>query len=730
MCCPHVLPWQEFFRRLKEEGSTEHEWYQGIKGQMKRMIAQRMIRLGENFDNSAQEIFGDEINDVCKAFAQADTFEAAERKFSIKTLWRAGGRASEPGAMSLNSLRWNRLHSAASIESPQSKPSKMKWVIFLAGVNRHADWMLDLGDYLCFLSRESDQHKNLVYPSDETAWLVPELQGDHSGTKISNYLKGITRGGLQKYAHVAVTSLPPHPTAAGVRPGAADTLARAVPAELAVHNTGHDLTGLSALWEYLNARCSLLVPGALVLAGWPALPYGQMGQGPKSPNLSALTDCVSMEDLEKFIDSLFYLCDQTLPSLRVGGDLRPLLHAATATMIMYYPQRFEAPQEMPKVLQFMRSAYGTMGAVGTNAHFELCSWSKKIMAQFNADNLRLTAKMDHSGIEQLVHAVQQLGSAIATMHTRQADIAIRQIRTEDKLDQLIALISSGAVRAVGGDVALAPLAQPSPAVVAAMMDAPPPPNTAPPRPRVAPGSAPMVHSSTTPEGDLPGDYEAAGKTSGRLFQDTMKAGYKVPIFKNDERGKRRSDATTVAKAYYAMATAEDRNLLLNYKQSDEQEASKRISQLTKLLVQRIKEAYVAKGEDPPKRFGQGIIMINTMVDNLRKSGLVVCANAFATWRAQPRGSSQGSSNSAPMAMRAASNAPDKVSSPRKSPREPARPAYAEGDGSGSSDEGEDEGATPGDAIMLASSEEVESEEEESEADEDGDSDGEEGDSNE
>jgi len=723
-----VLParpalWQEFFRRLKEEGSTEHEWYQGIKGQMKRMIAQRMIaqrmiRKGESFDNSAQEIFGDEINDVCKAFAQADTFEAAERKFSIKTLWRAGGRASEPGAMSLNSLRWNRLHSAASIESPQSKPSKMKWVIFLAGVNRHADWMLDLGDYLCFLSRESDVHKNLVYPSDETAWLVPELQGDHSGTKISNYLKGITRGGLQKYANVAVTSLPPNPTAAGVRPGAADTLARAVPAELAVHNTGHDLTGLSALWEYLNARCSLLVPGALVLAGWPALPYGQMGQGPKSPNLSALTDCVSMEDLEKFVTSLFYLCDQTLPSLRVGGELRPLLHATAATMIMYYPQRFEEPQEMPKVLQFMRSAYGTMGAVGTNAHFELCSWSKKIMTKFNADNLQLTAKTEHSGIEQLVHAVQQLGSAIATMHTRQADIAIRQIRTEDKLDQLIALISSGAVRKASGDAALAPLAQPSPAVAAAMMHAPLPPNTAPPppRPRAAlPGSVPMVHSSTTPEGDIPGDYEAAGKTSGRLFQDTMKAGYKVPIFKNDARSKRRSDATNVVKAYYSMATEEDRNLLLNHKQSDEQEVSKRISQLTKLLVQRIKEAYVAKGEEPPKRFGQGIILINTMVDNLRNSGLVVCANAFAAWRARPQGSSQGSSNSAP--KRAATSEPDENSpkSPRKSPRELAHRTYAEGDGSSSDDDEAEEGATRDDAILLASSEE------ESEEGEDGDS---------
>jgi hypothetical protein len=225
----------------------------------------------------------------------------------------------------------------------------------------------------------------------------------------------------------------------------------------------------------------------------------------------------------------------------------------------------------------------------------------------------------------------------------------------------------------------------------------------------------MVHSSTTPEGDIPGDYEAAGKTSGRLFQDTMKAGYKVPIFKNDARSKRRSDATNVVKAYYSMATEEDRNLLLNHKQSDEQEVSKRISQLTKLLVQRIKEAYVAKGEEPPKRFGQGIILINTMVDNLRNSGLVVCANAFAAWRARPQGSSQGSSNSAP--KRAATSEPDENSpkSPRKSPRELAHRTYAEGDGSSSDDDEAEEGATRDDAILLASSEE------ESEEGEDGDS---------
>ena len=53
-----------------------------------------------------------------------------------------------------------------------------------------------------------------------------------------------------------------------------------VPAEIAVHTTGHDLTGPGALWEYLNGRISLCIPGAICLGGWPPLAYGQMGKGP------------------------------------------------------------------------------------------------------------------------------------------------------------------------------------------------------------------------------------------------------------------------------------------------------------------------------------------------------------------------------------------------------------------------------------------------------------------
>jgi hypothetical protein len=109
-------------------------------------------------------------------------------------------------------------------------------------------------------------------------------QGAGASTKLSNFIKAMQpagrSGAQQKYSGVSVSVLPPAPTAAGVRHGAADMLCQSMPAELAVHTTGHDLTGISALWEYLNARISLCIPGSVILAGWPAFAYGQTGQGP------------------------------------------------------------------------------------------------------------------------------------------------------------------------------------------------------------------------------------------------------------------------------------------------------------------------------------------------------------------------------------------------------------------------------------------------------------------
>eukprot|EP00966_Prymnesium_polylepis_P325490 7381470-Prymnesium_polylepis.1 len=209
------------------------------------------------------------------ALAKANHADAAARKLAIKTLWYSAGRASEPSFMALGGIQWNELHGCAVIESFQSKPNKLKFVSFVAGVDRHSDWLLDFADNLAF------DHGRTVYNPEEKTFLLPELTGPNAGTKLSNYIKGLQPAGrpgsLKDYQFKGgtVPSLPPAPTAARVRRGAADTPACAVPAELGVHNTGHDLTGLSALWEYLQGRVALTIPGVIVLAGPPLRPHGQ-----------------------------------------------------------------------------------------------------------------------------------------------------------------------------------------------------------------------------------------------------------------------------------------------------------------------------------------------------------------------------------------------------------------------------------------------------------------------
>ena len=60
-----------------------------------------------------------------------------------------------------------------------------------------------------------------------------------------------------------------------------------MPAEIAVHGSGHEFKGSSALYNYIDADRAIAVVPALVLAGWPPLPWGHHGEaeGPKVPSL-------------------------------------------------------------------------------------------------------------------------------------------------------------------------------------------------------------------------------------------------------------------------------------------------------------------------------------------------------------------------------------------------------------------------------------------------------------
>ena len=205
---------QDFFKGVDDEATPLGIWYKGIKRNMQRLIALRMARDAESFDHSAPDLYLSHVREMCAALAKANLgMEAAERKHAIKVLWRASGRAGEPTALSYNTLKWHAHFDCAAVESPQLKPSKMKFVLFPAGACRHSDYMIDFGDLLCFQSRDSSGTPEMAYADGETAWLCPSLQGDNSGTKISNFIKALQVGkeGAVKYVLDVYLTLSPRP---------------------------------------------------------------------------------------------------------------------------------------------------------------------------------------------------------------------------------------------------------------------------------------------------------------------------------------------------------------------------------------------------------------------------------------------------------------------------------------------------------------------------------------
>jgi len=110
-----------------------------------------------------------------------------------------------------------------------------------------------------------------------------------AGNIINNFIKPL--------GEVPALMLPAGANAGGIRPGTVNALCACVPADIAVHNTGHEIKKFCALAEYLDASLPLSMPGAVVLAGFPPLPWGHLGMGPVPASLDALLVGSSIIDL-------------------------------------------------------------------------------------------------------------------------------------------------------------------------------------------------------------------------------------------------------------------------------------------------------------------------------------------------------------------------------------------------------------------------------------------------
>ena len=317
-------PAQIFFGCLKQDKSPLSNWYNEVKGKIGKRIFQREMIAGNEIDHSAESLYLDDVRAMSAAFAKADTREASEKRLNLLTNWRSAGRSSESGFMAYSAFRYDSKFSTPLANIKQSKTTKTKTILFVSAPDRNADWMLAFGDF-----RVYERGRNQVIEG-ENCWINPSMQGATSGQKLTDAIKGLQPpgrpGALKKYEDICVESLPPHPTAAGIRPGACDTLITNMPAEIAAFVTGHDLTAVGALFEYTGCKRAHCMPGAIVLAAWRAFPWGQLGVGPTPPSLAPIIAIgVSEQLLEGYCDALLYIDEHQPVPLRRHGNLRGLV---------------------------------------------------------------------------------------------------------------------------------------------------------------------------------------------------------------------------------------------------------------------------------------------------------------------------------------------------------------------------------------------------------------------
>eukprot|EP01052_Picozoa_sp_SAG31_P034484 SAG31_NODE_4037_length_3644_cov_2.637800_2_plen_482_part_00 len=213
-------------------------------------------------------------------------------------------------------------------------------------------------------------------------WLCPTLRHTKKpGQQLTNWIKKVEKQ----------VSLPPKPSAAGIRPGTINTLCSLAPTDLVVQTTGHDLRGASAVYEYLTPLRSVLMAGATILAGWPAPPWGQHGCGPSPPDFSAIIDRhqITSDEFERFVSSMFFVDGTTEPKFQRNGSQRQILHWCLASQVMYHTER-KTHGEARRIVEKLTNTLATVKNLSFfGAESLLDVWASTLREKFDADNLRV-----------------------------------------------------------------------------------------------------------------------------------------------------------------------------------------------------------------------------------------------------------------------------------------------------------------------------------------------------
>jgi len=555
------------------------------------------------------------------AYAKKNDGEAARRKLVLATLQRSAGRSSEVAWITWDGLEWDRHFTCLKMEVPMLKTAKVNIIVVCAGKDRHSDWFASLGDFLTVSANRT------MYDDSAATWLFPFLHGSSTPASIiTSYVKALQvgEGGLARYQDVAVRDLPHRPTAGGFRPGAINELCARMPAEFAAQCTGHDLRKVSALFEYMDSSVALAMPGAIVLSGWPALPWGQLGMGPVPPSLRELSTSglvSDMEHLELAIDHLYQMDSASPPQIRRDGHLRPMLHAAFASQVMYHDERTVA-HEVHNVRARMRESLVACNICNSCAEAGslLSNWSLHLKTAFETSNLHLTAPANNcasqAALQSIVTAINQFRQKVVTMPSMIINAerstamniprATATATVDDPTFQQSVLLNT--------DVASqSAIEHPVGGITTQRSDAP---------------RLNAFQSLMAPSGDASHQIKLAGLGANEFFLGTMRKGGGVGAVQGERSDKKK--AVTCFEFFNNIATPEERKQLLPQPPGapafDHGKQRALVAQLERWVIAYLVERFQEAGKDVPASLLKGsnvtlkVSSLQSRVDDLRKVG--------------------------------------------------------------------------------------------------------------
>ena len=385
--------------------ATVHNWYQQTNFNISDLIRKRDINAGLEIEEDTPGLSRAALVQVVGAYYACDTNDAFFRRFVLLLIWHGVGRVAECTMLNWDLVKWCHTSGLLYFKWSQTKTSKQKRVIVCGAADGYAaDFYHALG---CFLMAGFGQSTNAAMDSAQPCWLLPELKAiSPSGVSkhVAQYLTDCKASkSTGTYAAIQIDGMDDDVSGNSMRHGAINACKTAgVPFEVLALSSGHEMTGKSAMFNYVYYDHVDTAPAAEALAG-----HGLSKCPPTLPTFASAVvnnNLGEQHEVDEFLKNLLQLRRDVFYK---DGRLRKLVEACGARLVQFFRATLNAFGENHLVNRAILAAGDRVRSedYGKLSRVRLLQWSDALDAD--------CARRNPAVVDNTAEGVQQL-TALAT----------------------------------------------------------------------------------------------------------------------------------------------------------------------------------------------------------------------------------------------------------------------------------------------------------------------------